>query len=74
VRSFVKLREVLASHRELARKMEQMEYTQKNHAAVLSIIVKDVENLEKTMKKGFKDLRSRPRRPKVRMGFIAEKR
>jgi phage regulator Rha-like protein len=74
VRSFVQLREVLASHRDLARKMERMEYTQKDHAAVLSIVVKDIEDLEKKMKRGFKDLRSRPRRRKARIGFITEKR
>jgi len=39
IRAFVKLREVLATHRELARKMEQLERTQKDHAAVLSIVV-----------------------------------
>jgi hypothetical protein len=74
VRAFVNLREVLASHRDLARKMERMEYTQKDHAAVLCIVIKDIEDLEKSMKRGFKDLRSRRRRPKPRMGFITEKR
>jgi len=70
VRAFVNLREVVATHRELARKMERMEYTQKNHGAVLAIVVKDVEELEKKVKKGIKKLRE-PRRRKPRMGFIA---
>jgi phage regulator Rha-like protein len=73
VRAFVNLREVLATHRELARKMERLEYTQKDHAAVLSIVVKDIEDLEKKMVKGFKKLRS-PSRRKTRIGFITERR
>ena len=32
VRAFVKLRELLATHRELARKIEQLETAQKQHA------------------------------------------
>lgn len=73
VRAFVKLREVSATHRELARKMERLEYTQKDHAAVLSIVVKDVQDLEKKMVKGFKKLRASNRR-KARIGFIAAQR
>jgi phage regulator Rha-like protein len=72
VRAFVKLREVLATHKELARKMENLEHTQKDHAAVLSIVVQDVQDLEKKMVKGFKSLRV-PNRRKPRIGFIAER-
>lgn len=71
VRAFVSLREVLATHRDLARKMERLEHTQKDHAAVLSIVVKDVQDLEREMTRGFKSLRA-PRRRKPRIGFIAE--
>jgi len=73
VRAFVNLREVLATHRDLARKMERLEHTQKDHAAVLSIVVKDVQDLEREMTRGFKSLRA-PRRRKPRIGFIAEPR
>jgi phage regulator Rha-like protein len=73
VRAFVKLREVLATHREVARKMERMEHTQKDHAAVLSIVVKDIQDLEKKVMKGFKNLRT-PSRRKPRIGFIAAER
>jgi len=73
VRAFVKLREVLATHRELARKMERLEHTQKDHSAVLSIVVKDVQDLERKVKRGFKNLRI-PTRRKPRIGFITEPR
>jgi hypothetical protein len=71
VRAFVKLRQVLATHRDLARKMELLETTQKDHAAVLSIVVKDIQTFEKKVMRGFKSLRSTSRR-KPRFGFIAE--
>ncbi|HXM41329.1 MAG TPA: ORF6N domain-containing protein [Bryobacteraceae bacterium] len=72
VRAFVRLREVVATHRDLARKMELVERKQEDHAAVLSIVVKDIQHLEKKVKRGFKDLRAVPKRRKPRMGFIAE--
>jgi len=72
VRAFVKLREVLATHRELARKMERLEHTQKDHSAVLSILVKDIQDLEKEVRREFKNLNA-PRRRKPRIGFIAER-
>ena len=73
VRAFVQLREVAATHRDLARRMERLEHSQKDHAAVLSIVVKDVQDLEKKMKRGFRKL-SAPSRRKPRIGFIAEQR
>ena len=48
VRAFVKLREVLASHKDLARKIEKLEATQKDHAAVLGIVIKDIQALAST--------------------------
>jgi phage regulator Rha-like protein len=68
IRSFVKLREALATHRELAHKMERLETTQKDHSAVLTIVVKDIQDLEKKMKKKIKNPESR--RGKPRFGFI----
>jgi hypothetical protein len=72
VRVFVKLREVLATHRDLAHKMERLERTQKNHAAILSIVVQDIQDLEKKVRREFKNL-SAPGRRKPRIGFIAER-
>ena len=73
VRAFVNLREVLATHRDLARKMERLENGHADHASVLSIMVKDIQDLEKKMKRGFKSLRT-PSRRKPRMGFITPER
>jgi hypothetical protein len=71
VRAFVKLREVLATHRDLALKMERVEHTQRDHAAVLSMVVKDIQTFEKKVMKGFKSLKA-PNRRKPRMGFILD--
>lgn len=72
VRAFMKLREALAGNRDLAIQVEHLDHTQKNHAAVLSIVIKDIQNLEKKVVRGFKNLKA-PKRRKPRIGFITEK-
>ena len=69
MRAFVRLREVLATHRELARKVEKLEAGQRDHAIAISLVAKDVQSLAKTVKKGFKQLKA-PRRQKPRIGFV----
>ena len=68
MRAFVKMRELLATHRDLADKIEKLETTQKDHAVMLALVVKDIETLAKSVKKEFKKLRA-PRRQKARIGF-----
>ena len=55
-----KLRELLAAHKDLARKIEKLEVTQKDHAALLSIVIKDIENLGQHVTREFKKLKSPP--------------
>jgi ORF6N domain len=71
IRAFVKLREVLATHKDLARKIDQLSATQKDHAALFTIVIKDIESLAKGVRTEFKRLQS-PRRRKARIGFMAE--
>jgi hypothetical protein len=73
MRAFVKLREVLATHKALARKIEQMQHTQRDHAAILSIVVKNIQDLEETVAKEFKRLKD-PGRRKPRIGFVPAQR
>jgi phage regulator Rha-like protein len=51
VRAFVKLRELLASNKEMARRIEELEATQKKHAGALqqhgSILVSVVQDIQK---------------------------
>jgi hypothetical protein len=69
IRAFLKLRQILASHTALARRIEKLEATQKDHAAMLSIVVNDIETLSKNVANEFKRLKS-PRRRKPRIGFV----
>jgi phage regulator Rha-like protein len=71
VRAFVKLRELLATHKDLARRIEKLESGQRDHAIAISLVAKDVRNLAASVKKDFEELRS-PRRRKPRIGFLAD--
>jgi hypothetical protein len=69
IRTFIKLRELLATHKDLARQIEKLSATQKDHAALFTIVIKDIENLATGMKIEFKKLEF-PRRSKARIGFL----
>jgi hypothetical protein len=71
VRAFVKLRELLATHKDLARRIEKLESGQRDHAIAISLVAKDVRNLAASVKKDFEELRS-PRRRKPRIGFLGD--
>src|SRR5437016_3090004 len=62
IRAFVKLREILATHRELALRMEKVEVTQTRHASVIDILIEEIGDL--------KSLPSPP--PRRRIGFATE--
>ena len=68
IRVFMKLRETLATHKDLARKIEQVEAKQKDHAVMLTLVVRDIEALATNVKNEFKTLRE-PRKRKARIGF-----
>ena len=71
VRAFMKLRQMLASHKESAHKIEQLESKQKDQAALLTIVIEDIQNLEKSVALGFRSLEP-PRKRKPRIGFYIE--
>jgi phage regulator Rha-like protein len=58
IRAFLKLREVLATHKDLAERMEQIESSQREHGSIIVHLAKEI----KTLKHG-------PRRKKPRIGF-----
>lgn len=59
VRAFIKLREILATHADLAARLERVESTQEQHASVITILAEEIDNL--------KDLP--PETSKRRIGF-----
>jgi hypothetical protein len=69
IRAFMKLRQILASHTALARRIERVEATQKDHGAILSIVAGDVETLAKKVAKEFRKLKAPPRRHTPQIGF-----
>jgi hypothetical protein len=68
MRAFVKMRELLATHKALAAKIEKLEAGHRDHAIAITLVAKDVQTLGKKVMKEFKKLRS-PRRQKPRIGF-----
>jgi ORF6N domain len=46
VRAFVKLREMVASNRDLAERMEKLEASQRKHASVIDILAEEIDMLK----------------------------
>jgi hypothetical protein len=46
MRTFVRLRQVLASHKDLAERMEKLEAAQKEHGSILADLIEEIEELE----------------------------
>jgi len=58
IRAFVRMRELLATHKDLADKIEKLERTQKQHGSILVAVVQDIQKLK-----------TPPPRPRRRIGF-----
>ena len=43
MRAFVKLREILATNKAMAQRIEQRTRTVKNHAALFEVVIKDIQ-------------------------------
>jgi hypothetical protein len=69
VRAFVKLREVLATNKALAQRIEQLAATQKDHAALFDLVIYDIQKLDRKFTKGIRLLKT-PRSRKTRIGFV----
>ncbi len=70
MRAFVKLREVLATNRELAHRLQQLSATQKEHASLFEIVLQDIGKLDRKLTREIQRLKG-PRRTKARIGFLA---
>jgi len=71
IRAFVRLREVLASHEAMGRKMQQLEAMQKDHASLFAIVFQDFERLKKHVTHEINKLKA-PRRRKPLIGFYTD--
>ncbi len=45
IRAFIKIRDVLATHKDLAARMDKVEATQKQHASVMTVVVDQIKKL-----------------------------
>jgi hypothetical protein len=70
MRAFVKLREILATNRAMAQRIEQLTATVKDHAALFDVVIKDIEALDGKVSRELRLLKA-PRRRKSRIGFLA---
>lgn len=68
MRAFVKLRELLATNRALAQRIERLDATVKDHAGLFDIVIKDIQSLDHKLTREIRRLKA-PRRPKPRIGF-----
>jgi ORF6N domain len=59
IRAFVKLRDMLATHKDLAARIEKIEATQKQHTSVITVVVDEIKKLRAAP----------PPPPKRRIGF-----
>ena len=67
VRAFVRLREVLATNKALAHRIEQIAATVKDHAALFEIVIQDIQKLDTKFTKEIRRLEA-PRRRKISIG------
>lgn len=61
VRAFIKLREIISTHKDLVNKMDELEKEQKEHGQQIAVIYSVV-----------KKLISEPKKPKRKIGFDSE--
>jgi hypothetical protein len=59
MRTFVRLREVLATNKDLAARVEKLEATQTRHASVINLLAEEIDNLKQLP----------PEPPRRRIGF-----
>jgi ORF6N domain len=59
MRAFVRMRELLTTHKDLAEKIEKLERTQKQHGSILVAVVQDIQKLKTPP----------PQPPRRRIGF-----
>lgn len=63
VRTFIKLREILATNKDLAVRIEKLEDEQRKHASVIGILAKEIDKMKEPP----------PVKPKLPIGFTVRK-
>ena len=63
MRAFVRMRQILATHKDLASRMEKLEAAQEEHGSILAVLIDEIEELKVPP----------PRKPKRPIGFVSGK-
>jgi hypothetical protein len=62
VRTFIRLREIISTHKDLAARLKRLEAIQKRHGSVIRVLTEEIDNLNQLP----------PEAPKQRIGFIVD--
>ena len=63
IRAFVKLREMLATNKDLAERMEKIEAAQERHTSVIELLAEEIDKIKQLP----------PQPEKTRIGFSADR-
>jgi hypothetical protein len=69
IRAFVKLRGLLAVHKDLSHRVDKLEAGQRDHTLAIRLVAEDVQNLTRDVRKEFEHLKT-TRSRKNRIGFV----
>jgi hypothetical protein len=61
IRAFVKMRELLASHKDLAARVSDLQVTQRQHGSIIAVLAGEIDQIKRL-----------PEPPKRRIGFKAD--
>jgi cell division protein FtsB len=68
VRTFVRMRELMQSSRDIAARIEKLERSRERTASVIEVLVEDIDRLAREVK----DMKSAPAPKKRRIGFVID--
>jgi cell division protein FtsB len=68
VRTFVRMRELMQSSRDIAARIEKLERSRERTASVIEVLVEDIDRLAREVK----DMKSAPASKKRRIGFVID--
>ena len=68
VRAFIKLRELMATNKAVAQRLNELTAAVKEHAGLFNVVIRDMQNLDRRLSHEMALLKS-PRRAKSRIGF-----
>jgi hypothetical protein len=70
MRAFVKLREIIATNKVMAQRIEHLTATMKDHASLFEVVIKDIQDLDQKFTRQMRLLKA-PRPSKARIGFLS---